>query len=190
MDTTIIIPGLHGSDVSHWQSWIQRRIPNAVRVIQNDWSRPSLTDWTQQVYRRLDEARGRVWLVAHSFGCLVAVKAAADEGSRIAGAMLVAPADPDKFGIAEVVPDGPLDFPSVAVVSSNDPWMELKKATRWAEAWGSRIVNIGAAGHINVASGHGPWPDGLEIFEALKRHAAPTFEHAAFDESIVELGDF
>lgn len=189
MDTTIIIPGLHGSDVSHWQSWFQRRIPDAVRVIQHDWSDPDLTEWTQPIYRRLDRAHGRVWIVAHSFGCLAAVKAAVDEGDAIAGAMLVAPADPDKFGIAGLMPDGPLDFPSVVVASSNDPWMDVKKAARWAEAWGSRFIDVGAAGHINVASGHGPWPEGLNILRALKRHAAPTFELAP-EESLLELGEF
>ena len=33
---------------------------------------------------------------------------------------------------------------------------------------GSQLVNIGAAGHINVDSGHGPWPRGLALFKALQ----------------------
>ena len=38
MDTTLIVPGLHGSGPDHWQSWFERRIPNCVRVVQSDWS--------------------------------------------------------------------------------------------------------------------------------------------------------
>ena len=38
-----------------------------------------------------------------------------------------------------------------------------------ADAWGSAFLSIGDAGHINVDSGHGPWPDGLALFEKLRR---------------------
>ncbi|MGZ7039032.1 MAG: alpha/beta hydrolase, partial [Thermoanaerobaculia bacterium] len=41
----------------------------------------------------------------------------------------------------------------------------------FAAAWGSRLVFIGDAGHINGASGYGPWPEGeamlLEFCEGL-----------------------
>ena len=38
----------------------------------------------------IDRAPGPVWLVAHSFGCLASVVAAADRPERVAGLMLVA----------------------------------------------------------------------------------------------------
>ena len=36
MDTTLIVPGLHGSGPEHWQSWFERHIDNCVRVVQSE----------------------------------------------------------------------------------------------------------------------------------------------------------
>jgi len=33
--------------------------------------------------------------------------------------------------------------------------------------WGSRIVNVGAVGHLNPASGYGEWPRALEFIREL-----------------------
>ncbi|MDQ8023042.1 MAG: alpha/beta hydrolase [Moraxellaceae bacterium] len=169
MSTTLIVPGLHGSGPTHWQSWFEGLIPDAVRVEQTDWIDPHLPRWAGAVRREIERARGPVWIVAHSFGSLAAAHAAWEYRDRVAGAMFVAPADPDKFGIADTLPDQPFGFPSVVVASTNDPWVRLTKAALWAERWGSRFVNLGAAGHINVDSGHGPWPEGLELFKQLQR---------------------
>jgi predicted alpha/beta hydrolase family esterase len=35
-----------------------------------------------------------------------------------------------------------------------------------AESWGSRLVNIGKAGHINAASGLGEWTEGHRLLES------------------------
>ena len=43
------------------------------------------------------------------------------------------------------------------------------RAAVFANAWGSELADIGAAGHINVASGYGPWPDGLRFVSRLLR---------------------
>jgi len=37
-----------------------------------------------------------------------------------------------------------------------------------AAAWGSQIVTLAAAGHINADSGLGDWPEGLALLDALK----------------------
>ena len=54
------------------------------------------------------------------------------------------------------------------VASTNDPWMNFASAAYWAERWGSRLHCLGAAGHINVDSGFGPWPDGLAMLRAMQ----------------------
>jgi pimeloyl-ACP methyl ester carboxylesterase len=56
-----------------------------------------LPHWDQAVRDGIDQAPGPVWLVAHSFGCLAAVLAASSRPERVAGLMLVAPADPERF---------------------------------------------------------------------------------------------
>jgi predicted alpha/beta hydrolase family esterase len=87
----------------------------------------------------------------------------------------VAPSDPE----APSYPEGPtgfapmplerLRFPSVVVASRNDPYVTLDRARQFAAAWGSRLVDIGDAGHINSQSGLGDWPSGLSLLEELRR---------------------
>ena len=57
--------------------------------------------------------------------------------------------------------------PSLLVVSTNDPLCSVERAVDMATAWGSELHFAGEAGHINVASGHGPWPEGLLMFTRL-----------------------
>ncbi len=177
--TILIVPGLHGSCAAHWQSWLEGELADARRVHQADWHAPVLARWAGTVRDGIDAAVGPVWLVAHSFGCLAAVVAAADRSDKVAGALLVAPADPQRFtalgmndgsgtSVAGWLPRRPLGFPSMVVASSDDPWMKLTTAAYWAALWGSRFENAGAAGHINVASGHGPWPAGLQLLRTLQ----------------------
>jgi uncharacterized protein len=109
-----------------------------------------------------------VVLVAHSLGChLVAAWAALSKNTyRIRGALLVAPPD----GVREQFPPElkswrppvltPLPFPSICVVSSNDPFCDLEPGIAMAAAWGSRCEQIGARGHINADSGLNDWPQG------------------------------
>ena len=181
--TTLIVPGLHGSSPEHWQSWMERQLPDARRVPEIDWEQPILALWASAVRSAIDRSPGPVWVVAHSFGCLASVVAAADRPNRIAGLVLVAPADPERFSprglrdanthpdqesLARWIPHCPLGAPSVVVASTNDPWVRLSSAAYWADCWGSHLEEIGAAGHINVDSGHGPWPHGMELLRALQ----------------------
>ena len=172
MSTILIVPGLHNSGPDHWQTWLQARLSGAVRIDQTDWTTPHLPRWAGAVRRALDHATGQVWIIAHSFGCLAAAHAAPNYRHKLAGLMLVAPADPEKFEVGNILPDEHLSVPSVVVASINDPWMTTVKAAYWADKWGSRLISIGAAGHINAESGYGEWIEGLEIFEHLRRSQA------------------
>jgi predicted alpha/beta hydrolase family esterase len=60
-----------------------------------------------------------------------------------------------------------LPFPSILVASSNDEYVTLDRAGAFAEAWGSRFVHIGAAGHINATSGLGAWSRGQALLADL-----------------------
>jgi uncharacterized protein len=180
--TTLIIPGYQGSGKGHWQTWFEKQVPNTVRVEQ-EWDKPILARWAQNVRRAIDAAEGPVWLVAHSFGCLAAVPAAADCADRIAGVMMVAPANPDLFtplgirkesesssveNIRNLVPTFILPFASMVIASTDDPWMPYGKSQMLSEQWGSRFITLSSAGHINIASGFGAWPEGLEIFRQFQ----------------------
>jgi predicted alpha/beta hydrolase family esterase len=45
--------------------------------------------------------------------------------------------------------------------------VRFERAKLFADSWGSELVNIGDAGHINVTSGFGEWDEGLEILNRL-----------------------
>jgi predicted alpha/beta hydrolase family esterase len=186
MSTTLIVPGLKSSGSSHWQTWIEDHQPGTVRVIQSDWNDAHLPDWSQRVRRDISRNPGRLFIVAHSFGVLASVQAAHDRADRIAGALLVAPADPEKFGVEDNIPRTQLPFPSVVVASTTDPWMSLERSASWADVWGADFVNLGDAGHINSESGFGPWPEGLMLLDRLKRSARLRNVQADNDSSIAD----
>ncbi|MDR2690092.1 MAG: alpha/beta hydrolase [Azoarcus sp.] len=169
----LIVPGLNGSGPEHWQSWVETRLPETRRVIQDDWNTPDLPRWRQRVQKYLAHSRHPVILIAHSFGCLASMAAARYHSRRIAGALLVAPADPRKFGVGRHLPATPAAFPSIVVASANDPWVSISTARRWARRWGSHFINLGRHGHINIESGFGPWPEGFALYETLRARILP-----------------
>jgi len=168
----LIIPGLHDSGPAHWQTWLQQQYRDARRVVQRDFSEPDLARWAGRIAGHLDrggsprqagsgEGGDEVeWIaVAHSFGCLALARHLADcPDSTIRQALFVAPAEPDKFGLAELLPQRPLGLRSTLIASRNDPWMSASSALRWANRWGCAYTNLGAVGHINSESGFGPFP--------------------------------
>ncbi|WP_197324132.1 RBBP9/YdeN family alpha/beta hydrolase, partial [Ralstonia solanacearum] len=116
----------------------------------------------------------RAVLVAHSFGCLASLHWAAQVRDTVAGVLLVAPADPDKFGVADRLPQRALPFPAVLVASRNDPWLGYGLAAEWGARWGAEVVDAGHAGHINADSGLGEWEPGLALLDRLiSRACAP-----------------
>ncbi|GGY65952.1 RBBP9/YdeN family alpha/beta hydrolase [Pseudoduganella albidiflava] len=163
----LVAPGLHDSGPEHWQSRWQRLYPAFERVCQDDWSDPVLPAWRA----RVDEVRRRddrpTLIVAHSFGCLASVHSVAADPANVAGLLLVAPADPDKFGVAALLPREPLPVPSILIASTNDPWMPLERARQWAQHWGSSFIDAGALGHINAESGLRDWLFGQQQLQFL-----------------------
>jgi hypothetical protein len=179
----LIVPGWSSSGEDHWQSRWQRGMKTARRVEQNDWLRPERKAWSDRILLAVAEARLPPVLVAHSLGVIAVAHAARRiPKGLVAGAFLVAPADVDQardWPVTEgytfdvdgsgfvPIPVLPLPFPALVVASSNDPYCSLERARYLAGEWGARLVEAGSSGHINTASGHGPWPEGLLHFGGL-----------------------
>lgn len=169
----LIVPGLGNSGPDHWQTRWERKLPTAQRVEQDDWDTPVRADWVERIAAAVGKATRPVVLVAHSLGVL-AVAEAAPRLQGVKAAFLVAPPDatrddmPDciKASFADVSAE-PLPFPAMLVASRNDPYCAYGVADELAAAWGALLVDAGEAGHINAASGHGPWPEGLTRFATL-----------------------
>jgi len=183
----LIVPGLHDSGPAHWQTWLQQQYRDSRRVVQRDFSRPDLQRWSERVHSTLESAGGGgTWIaVAHSFGVLALVRHLAEHAnSPIREVLLVAPAEPDKFGVAESLPQRRLAIPSTLISSQNDPWMSAASAQRWAGRWGSHLSHLGRVGHINTESGFGPFPLARRWVESARARAAAEHrpEHAALGE--------
>lgn len=168
----LIVPGLNNSGPGHWQSRWETLYSGFERVQQARWDRPNLSVWSRKLTRTLRHKQQPTLIVAHSFGCLTTVHQAAQEEGNVVGALLVAPADPEKFGVADQVGISKLPFPSIVVGSTNDPWMTADKAEKWSRIWGSEFVNAGALGHINADSGLGYWMFGLALLQQLVQKAS------------------
>ncbi|MCX8279525.1 alpha/beta hydrolase [Phyllobacterium sp. 0TCS1.6C] len=174
--TTLLIPGYRGSENGHWQRQWLRDDPNAHLVEQDDWNAPTLSQWLHVLEARLAETPGAV-LVAHSLGSiLVAHLAGRPSAAHVAGALIVAPADVERMAAADrtfesfaPLPRQKLSFPAIVVASRDDPYMSFNKAKALSEVWGAGFVDLGNAGHINIDSGHGVWPEGHILAGSLVR---------------------
>jgi hypothetical protein len=131
--------------------------------------------WVERLAAVVEAIDAPAVLVAHSLGCaLVAHWARLHGGAGVAGALLVAPADVDEICdlIPEVetfapLPTDRLPFPAVMVASDDDPYMTLARARDLAAAWGARLVEAGAKGHLNAESGIGEWEEGHRLLMDL-----------------------
>jgi predicted alpha/beta hydrolase family esterase len=160
----LIVPGFKDSGPEHWQTWLEQKVPNAARVEGIDWDSPVLATWAGQVRDALARAPQPLRVVAHSFGCLAAVVAAADRPDQVAELILAAPADPARFdftglkpdiarastwSLANVLPLRDLNVNGCIIASRNDPWLSFEQAEQLADSWGLALHDAGAAGHIN-----------------------------------------
>lgn len=174
--TVIIVPGWRNSGPGHWQSLWADRLPNVRRVEQDDWITPLKRAWVDRLSDLIARAPGRVIVVAHSLGCIATTHLGPEAVARIDGALLVAPADPERRGILAdfaPVPYQKLPYRSILVASGNDPYCPVRLAGAYARAWGSEFVRLNEAGHINIESGHGEWPLGLALLQSLGADVTP-----------------
>lgn len=167
----LVIPGLHDSGPAHWQTWLQAHFSRrAVRVEQDDWAHADLGRWAQRIETTIARHPSARWVaVGHSFGCLALLRHLAQGGEGVLSTLLVAPADPAKFGVAGKLPQSRLAIPSVLIASETDPWMKFEGASAWARVWGSQLISLGDAGHINTEAGFGPLPQAKRLVEAMIR---------------------
>jgi predicted alpha/beta hydrolase family esterase len=165
----VLVPGFKDSGPEHWQSCWQRRTPVFQRIAQRSWDQPDIERWVDAIVRLLAPGGRPAVLIGHSLGALAAACVAGDGHKRVAGLMLVAPAEPMRFEAEGRVPERSLGMPALVVASEDDRVMSLRRAKHWARIWGADLVDLGEAGHINAEAGFGPWPHGLHLLAELAR---------------------
>ncbi len=174
----VIVPGIGGSEATHWQSWLQQQLMSCSRVEQQNWQQPVLQKWITEFVHGVAPIEGELQIIAHSFGCLTTVAALMQYpqlNQKVKNLILVAPANPIRFSQNDFSQPGQLNLdayfqqitltvPTTLLMSENDPWLNYQDGKRLAHAWQLEPVNLGQVGHINTASGFGPFP---EIFPYL-----------------------
>ncbi len=186
----LIIPGWSDSGPDHWQSRWARNLKTARRVEQADWFDPDRKAWGARILAAVEASTRPAVLVGHSLGVAAILHAAPLlDRARVAGALLVAPSDLDAVEnwprdeaqdweeIVETfapMPTARLPFPAKVIASSDDPFCSVPRAQALGAAWGADVSIVANAGHLNTASGHGPWPEGLLTFGGFLKGLQPA----------------
>jgi uncharacterized protein len=173
MPPILVVPGYQGSGPDHWQTHLERST-GARRVEMPSWTHPVREEWIAAIERDVAACAEPPLLVAHSLGCIAIVHWAARTRRTAAGALLVAPCDVGRLDLPAPLrdfapsPARPLGFPAQLAASTDDPYLRIDRAAELARAWRVRLRVLGALGHINAASGFGPWPGGEALLDELR----------------------
>jgi len=170
----LILPGIGNSGPDHWQTHWELLNRNYTRVNQPNWDNPDCSEWCAALENKVKSSGPNTILVAHSLACLLVAHWAAKTHLKINAALLVAvpnpkaPLFPTQAIGFEALPMQRLPFKSIVIASTSDPYGDIRYSEECASIWGSEIVNIGDAGHINSTSGLGAWPEGHKILQKLQ----------------------
>jgi predicted alpha/beta hydrolase family esterase len=178
--TVVFVPGLRDHVADHWQTLLQARVPGSVCVPRLGKDNLALHAWIEALDGTIASVGGPIVLVAHSAGVMMVVHWALARMGPVRGALLAAPPDfeaglpagyPSRETLAQngwmPIPRALLPFRSIVVGSTNDPLASLERSAAFARDWGSEIVDAGAVGHLNPASGFGEWPRAIELLGEL-----------------------
>ena len=186
--TVVIVPGLRDHVEDHWQTHLHHDLPQSLCVPRLPAHTQSCRAWVDALDATIVAAPGPVLLVAHGAGAMMVAHWARHHRRDILGALLVTPPDfeaplPEGYLAPDVlqengwlpVPLERLPFPSIVAASTNDPFARFTRSLGLARAWGSKLVRLGNIGHLNPASGFGPWQDAHTFIRQLAR---PVHEQA------------
>ncbi len=178
--TVLMVPGLRDHVPQHWQTLLQAQLPSARSVPPLEHDKLSRDARVAALDAALAAIDGPVILIAHSAGVMITVHWAQRHQRPIHGALLATPPDfqqplpagyPSPEAIAEggwlPAPMARLPFPSIVAASRNDPLASYERVADMAQAWGSRLVDLGEVGHLNPAAGYGEWPRAHELIRDL-----------------------
>ena len=178
----IMLPGIYDSGPNHWQTRWQQVDPQITRFEPGDWDQPRLDDWLPALSRAVSAtAPDSPVLIAHSLACLLVPIWAATAALPVAGAVLVAPIDPDQPAYPDEAaefrdfPRRPLPFPTLVVSSLDDHYATTDWSSHFAQDLGARVVVAGALGHINADSGLADWQQGRDLVTAFCAGLAPPW---------------
>jgi predicted alpha/beta hydrolase family esterase len=165
--TFLILHGLEGSGLGHWQTWLAARLrANNERVAYPDLpdaDLPSLQAWRSRLQGELDAVpEGELVLLCHSLACLLWLHHVGEGGAQADRVLLVAPPS-ESAGVPEIAGFFPVPLPALnqgarLVCADDDPYCPEGADTLYGEPLGIPVDVIPGAGHVNPEAGYGPWP--------------------------------
>ncbi|QUN32058.1 alpha/beta hydrolase (plasmid) [Cupriavidus sp. KK10] len=178
--TVVTVPGLREETPAHWQALLAGELPNVRSLPALGHTNIDLNARVAAIDAAVLAAPAPVIIVAHSGGCIATAHWARRTGRKILGALLATPPDleqplPPEFpalsAFAEAgwapMPKGPLPFHCIVAASRDDPLGEFARVADMAYGWGAELVDLGEVGHLNPASGYGPWPAAYALIRRL-----------------------
>lgn len=184
----VIVPGLRDHVAQHWQTLLAERLPQAVCLNPMGRDNLALGARIDALECTLAELNAPVLLIAHSGGCVLVAHWARQtaRAHRVAGALMATPPTfdrplPPAYPQLEAldaagwlpVPRQRLPFPSLVAASRNDPLGDFAAVCTLARQWGSDIEDLGEVGHLNPASGFGPWQQAETLVRRLSSKGKP-----------------
>ena len=178
--TVLIVPGLRDHVAQHWQTLLASGLPRVLTVPPMGRDDLDVTTRVEAIEHAARLVEGPLVIVAHSGGCIMVAHWARQTRRAVAGALLAAPPDfvtpmPDGYPTLAAlhaggwlpVPRERLGFRSIVAASRNDPLGTYERVSALAADWHSELVDLGEVGHLNPASGFGPWPLAQVFIEQL-----------------------
>ena len=178
--TLLLIPGLRDEAPGHWQVILASQWPGAVSLPALGRRNIDLAARLAQIEDAVQAIKGPVVVVAHSGGTIATAHWAQRTRAAIHGALLATPPlfagplGPEFPDLAEFqrygwtpIPRALLPFRSIVAASRNDPLGAYEGVSELARDWGASLFDLGESGHLNPASGFGPWPTALDLVREL-----------------------
>jgi predicted alpha/beta hydrolase family esterase len=176
-DRVVIVPGFGADPQRHWFPWLadhaRRRGATVEIVALPDPLTPRRADWERATAAAVGEPDGATWIVAHSLGCITALRAlGALEGAwRLGGLLLVAGFSGSLASLPEL--DGYLAEPAptrhvrertdrrVALSSDDDPVVPTAATAQLAAQLDARLLILPGRGHFTEETGVRTLPEAL-----------------------------
>ena len=170
MKEVLILHGLGGSDAPHWQSWLSDELRKEGIVVHfpqlPNPNAPQKASWIQESLHLLSSHNIDA-VVTHSLGNILwfhLCNLPQLESLHLQKLLLVAPPR-DLSDMKEVATFFPYQLPNslhandiLLVGSDNDEYISQAEMDQLARALNVKQKVFHNAGHINAASGFGPWP--------------------------------
>lgn len=164
----LLLHGWGGSNQPHWQCWLAGELAKEYGCVSffefSDFDTPKLDVWKKELLAHLQDFRPDI-VICHSLANILWFHLCNDEAlQEVHKLYLVAPPSLE-CKIEELQSFFPVQAPKklyakkiLLITSTNDPYLSVEEADKLQKELEIAMHVIKDGGHLNAASGYGPWP--------------------------------